>query len=442
MNAQELLIQVYPYLVTVLFSAAFLIALFRYFSSMLLIRSGKERLDRYLIGSVSSDNIRVRRIGSIILYVLFAFFLSRVLILLVGGIGLHLKGEGHSLLSIRKFLFTQWDANHYIGIAENGYQNTGDARLHIVFYPLYPMLVRLLTYITRNTLVSAAIVSNVSFIASGVFLYLLTMDAYGRKLADISVFLYMFSMGAVFYSIPYTESLFVLLTAACVYFARKRRFWLALLMGALSAFTRLPGAVTAVCVFFEMVRSRLGYIRRTPDLRERRKRAAKTMAVSFSKCLLILTGFLMYLLVNKIVTGDAFRFLEYQKNHWGQETGTIFNTAKYSIEYFFRPFVEWYKMGVYFPQCIAIMFAVLLLICVRKDTHPADLAYAVVYLFVVLSPTMLISGPRYISAMYCLYPMTAVAASKNRLLKILIYLFWIAFFLYSSYMFMVEWTYL
>lgn len=442
MTLKDAVILLYPYVVTLLYAATFITALFQYVSRAYCLPVRSERLLDYLEGPIVHSNQCGKRAKDVLLCVLPAFVISRMLILLIGFIGLEFKNEGMNLFELRKFIFTQWDASHYIGISENGYVNTGDARLHIVFYPLYPILVKGLNFLFSDSLVSAAVLSNACFIASGIILYMIVFEIYGKKTASHSVWLYMFSMGSVFYSVPYTESLFVCLTLLSVYFARKHRFYPAVFFGALSSFTRLPGAITAVPIFFEMIRSKLGYIRNDELNGTRLKRALRVTGVSFLKCLLILTGFLLYLLVNKLVTGDAFKFLEYQKNHWGQEAGNIFRTAAYSIDYLFHPFVKWYQFGVYLPQVTAILFACIVLFFVRKSVHPSDMAYSVVYLFVTLSPTMLISGPRYISAMYALYPFTAVLMKKNRILKAIIILFWCAFFIYSSYMFMVEWTYL
>ncbi len=442
MNAPEIVIEIYPFLITFLYLCTFLVALFAYFMRAFMLYTGNRKIDNFLYGTMFTANTEKKHIGKICLYVFFLFLVSRILILLIAEIGFALDGKQNYLYDYRKFIFTQWDAPHYIGIAENGYVNEGDARLHIVFYPLFPFLIRLLNGFTGDSLISSAILSNTCLVAGGVFLYLICFDIYGKKIASLSAALFMFSMGTVFYSIPYTESLFFLLTVSCVYFARKRRFWLALFLGALCSLTRLPGAITAVCVFFEMLRSKLGYIRRIGEKETRIRRALKVTTKSFSKCLLILTGFLIYLLINKAVTSDAFKFLEYQKNHWGQEAGNLYKTAEYSIRYLFYPFEKWYQYGVYLPQCASILLVVLILFFVKKNAHPGDLAYAVVYVLVTLSPTMLISGPRYLSAMFPLYPFAAILMKKNRFAKVLIIAVWILFFIYSSYMYMVKWTYL
>ena len=442
MSVTEAIISVYPFVIAFLFLLTFIVALFAYFARVFMLYTGIRKIDIFLYGKMYTPSKNTKHIGKICLRVFCVFLLSRILILLIGQIGFMIEGKTTHLYDFREFIFKQWDAPHYIGIAEHGYVNEGDARLHIVFYPLFPYLIRIMNLLTGNSLVSAAVISNTCLIVGGVFLYLLSYEAYGERIARTSVWLFMFSMGAVFYSVPYTESLFFLLTVACVYFARKRRFKLALLLGALCSFTRLPGAITAVCVFFEMIRSRLGYIRRIGENESRIARAFKVSAAAFLQCLLILSGFLLYLIINKIVTGDAFKFLEYQKNHWGQEAGNIYKTAEYSIRFLFYPFEKWYQTGVYLPQTTAILLSVLILFFVKKEAHPSDLAYSVVYLFVTLSPTMLISGPRYISALYCLYPFAAILMNRNRFSKVLIFIVWVLFFVYSSYMYLVKWTYL
>ena len=39
-------------------------------------------------------------------------------------------------------IWNRWDATHYLRLAEHGYTAAGDSRLSLVFFPLYPWLVR------------------------------------------------------------------------------------------------------------------------------------------------------------------------------------------------------------------------------------------------------------------------------------------------------------
>ena len=46
-------------------------------------------------------------------------------------------------------LLSRWDGPHYLHLAEDGYQNTGDPRFFIVFFPLFSVrLVRAVSWIT------------------------------------------------------------------------------------------------------------------------------------------------------------------------------------------------------------------------------------------------------------------------------------------------------
>ena len=65
-------------------------------------------------------------------------------------------------------LWTRWDAVHYIALAQNGYQATGDSKFLIVFYPLLPWLIRIAALIFRNYIVSALILVAIASVAAGV----------------------------------------------------------------------------------------------------------------------------------------------------------------------------------------------------------------------------------------------------------------------------------
>src|SRR5881397_702709 len=44
-------------------------------------------------------------------------------------------------------IWNRWDATHYIDLAQNGYQTTGDAKYWIIFYPLFPWLIRIVAVV-------------------------------------------------------------------------------------------------------------------------------------------------------------------------------------------------------------------------------------------------------------------------------------------------------
>ena len=62
-------------------------------------------------------------------------------------------------------------------------------------------------------------------------------------------------------------------------------------------------------------------------------------------------------------------------------------------------------------RIIAIVLAILLACCNR--IRPCYGAYALLYTYVAYAPTWLLSGPRYLTALFALYPMLA-ALSRRR----------------------------
>jgi len=97
----------------------------------------------------------------------------------------------------------QWanfDGVHYLMIAQNGYDGFGTQ----VFFPLYPLLINILTGITGNFLISGLLISNLSILLAAILLYRLTKNIWSV------LFLFAFPTSLFFGSV-YTESFFLLL---------------------------------------------------------------------------------------------------------------------------------------------------------------------------------------------------------------------------------------
>ena len=143
-------------------------------------------------------------------------------------------------------LWTHWDTRHYIGIAQEGYTAVGDERLRLVFFPLYPALMRLVSPLTGGNLFAAGLLVSLACSAAATALvYDLSYLHFGRRTARRSVAYFLLSPLSVFLCCAYTEALFICLTLAAVCLLRRGHPWLAALCGALSALTRMPGVIVA-----------------------------------------------------------------------------------------------------------------------------------------------------------------------------------------------------
>ena len=130
-------------------------------------------------------------------------------------------------------------------------RNEGDPRFHIVFYPLYPLTVMVFRFLFMgNTILSAVFVSNICLIVSGVLMYDLVLKEQDRAGARRAVAYLMFCPLSLFYSIPYSEALFLMLCLLSVVLARRRHFGWAVFCGALCAATRSLGVLIAAPVSY------------------------------------------------------------------------------------------------------------------------------------------------------------------------------------------------
>ncbi|MBQ4085124.1 MAG: glycosyltransferase family 39 protein [Clostridia bacterium] len=338
-----------------------------------------------------------------VLQALVWFAVSRAFILLATCVYAKLCGNEAYFANMYAH-WTKWDAPHYLGLIKNWYVNEGDPRFHIVFFPMYPLVCRmLLPLFGGNADVSAMVVSNICACIAGALVYQIAALEYGERTGTRAVRFFFLNPLSFFLSLPYTESLFLLLTMAAVYLARRRRYAFALIAGAMCAACRLMGIVVAIPVFYAML----------ADDREKGLLSLKRTAVRFVSCFVILLGVAAYLFLNWKVTGNPFQFWIYQEEHWHNTTGTLWNTFRYIFDYALYTDNSAMRMGTWVPTIVLIYAAVALLWLHARRSNAGDAAYGWAYMYMTIVPTWLISGPRYVSGLYCLYPMLADAARRK-----------------------------
>ncbi len=207
-----------------------------------------------------------------------------------------------SLLTI----WNRWDTAHYLDIAQRGYSNTteGERYLRIVFFPFYPILIRLFAFAFRDYMLSALIVSNLAYASATFYIYKLALLDHTEETALRTAFYFSIFPTAYFLHAGYTESLFLALTIASFYYGRKGRWWLSGLIGMAASLTRITGIILLPALILEYISQKGVHIR------------------SIRKDILWLTlipfGFLLYLIANYLTFGNPFEFLQIQKEHWAK----------------------------------------------------------------------------------------------------------------------------
>ena len=152
--------------------------------------------------------------------------------------------------------FVSWDALWYVDVATHGYSFNESRQSNVNFFPLYPALVSVGAAATGNVWLSAFLISNLALVGALYFFYRLARMDYDAPSARRALVYLLVFPASFFLSIPYTESLFLLLSVAAFYFARKQDWAMAAAAGFLAGMTRPVGIILVVPLAMEYLSSR------------------------------------------------------------------------------------------------------------------------------------------------------------------------------------------
>jgi Mannosyltransferase (PIG-V) len=296
--------------------------------------------------------------------------------------GTHVQESTHALLAV----WGRWDAVHYLDIATQGYQGTDMA-----FFPLYPLLIRVVGSLAGNHLIAGLLISNASFFFGLLYLYKLLEHEYDRAVARRAIFYVSIFPTAVFFSAVYTESLFFMLTVASFYYMRARSWWLAGIFGCFAALTRVEGVLLIVPFLIEWY----------AQDRTLGKRALYDLAAG----ILIPLGLVFYMAYLWVLTADPLYFSHVQI-HWNRHLAPPW----VSIVNAFGKVSHGAGAQLVAHQSLEIAFTLLMVAVLLGGLHrlrPSYIAYMGLSILVPMSTSNLMSMPRFALV---LFPMFAILA--------------------------------
>lgn len=292
---------------------------------------------------------------------------------------------GYALIWER--MTTAGDAPHYLFLAKEGYQSSGEKENLIVFYPLYPMMIRILArcFLFQNYELAGIIISQLSTGAAAVFLYRLLRLDYKEEPSADAVFLFltypfmMFTMGV------FTEGIFLALSIAALYFIRKHAWVKVGILGMLASLCRIQGVLLLVPALYELI---VMLAEKGPEWKQflnRRQWMLPLMPV----------GFFAYLILNFIKQGDCFSFMKHQSAPpWYQSIQWINAnlTKDYGMAMEYRVlgyFIYWVQILLFFIAIFTLLYGV----C--KKVRTSIIVYGGIYTCFCYLSGWLISGARY-----------------------------------------------
>lgn len=288
------------------------------------------------------------------------------------------------------------DSAHFFDIARDWYLSEGEYGrvVQLVFLPGFPLVLRAVTALTGNYLLSGILVSCLSFAGGCVMLYRLTRLDADHATALRAVKFAMLLPGAFFMASPMSDAMFFLLSVSCMYCIRRKRWLLVGLLGAIATFTRSLGLALLVPAFYSVI---------TEIFATAGKGLTVKKVLRFTPVLLVPAGFIAYCFICWQVSGNPFQFMIYEKDNWGQAAGYFFNTAAYQFEnamYIFDSF-DWRNLfGLWIPNLFACFSSLAVMALSAKKQSTASNGYFFAYYIVAVGVTWLISAPRYMAACF------------------------------------------
>jgi len=301
-----------------------------------------------------------------------------------------------------------FDGVHYLVIATHGYQSAFSG-LTQAFFPLYPLMIRWLTPLVTNMVVTGVVISTVCFWLGLVLLERLLSFDEKKDAVRRTVFFLIKTPTSFFFTSVYNESLFFLLMILTFYWARSGRFWWAGIFGALATATRIVGVFLIPAIIVEF-------------FQQRQKRNLGWSGILAGFLPLVGIGSYMYYL--KRVFGDPLLFYHVQSELGvGRENRLIL---------FYQVLWRYGKMLIDVPKNNLLFYTVTLelasalvvlglLIWAAKKLRSSYVLYGIL---AFLAPTLtgtFTSMPRYVLVLFPAYIIAAREIKGKRF-------FWLALF--------------
>lgn len=300
--------------------------------------------------------------------------------------------------------FANFDGEHYLSIAQNGYQSYKGQSQH-AFFPLLPLLIAGLSNLGLNLYLAGRFVTLSASLAT-VFVLSQWLRIYFHNSLS-ALWLFFLGTGSIFLYSLYTEPLFLLFVASTFLFSERKQWGLAVLFAVLATATRVTGVFLFPYLFLMLTRAHFSALR------------------AFTISSLSLTGLASYMTYLALTVGNPLAFFSAQAD-WGKANPTSPVTTL--INYFTALTTEFSfdltHLVVWIEVLVTLSLWYLLYLTIRKKLYPpAYLVYCFGNLAMPLLTGSLGSMPRFALASF---PLLAVIPTlpppSRRLLSFLMLL--------------------
>lgn len=310
------------------------------------------------------------------------------------------------------WIWANFDGKHYLNIATIGYKN-----FDFAFFPLYPFTVFLVKELIQVPLVYIAqALSLIYFLLSLLIIYKIVKIDYKDNIAILTILVISFFPLSFFYHSIYADSLFLLLSTASFYFARKSKWILAGVLALFSTLTRLAGISLILGLLLEW------YIQNKDLVKEKGKFLTKFLVSIFPALLLNICGLIIYMLYLKIYHDDPFLFQK-SLSAWNQENfvtplQVLYRYLKIFLSVSPKLLIFWIAL----LEFVSFISYFILGIYIFKKIRSSYGLYMLTMILLVSFTGTLAGTPRYLLHTFPAFLGLAIIFEKYKKLKIILYL--------------------
>lgn len=303
-----------------------------------------------------------------------------------------------NVLNRLRQLASRGDGGWYWHIAERKYEaapfEVTEAH-NWAFFPLFPICWRLAAKVTGGFPLTGIVLSNVFFFFGLIMLHK-TAGAFGadEATADRTVFYLAAYPLSYFFSLPLSESLFLLLSTGTFYAAKRNSWWTAGLLGALASATRLTGLFLLPALLVLQWQS---HRTAKPDRR--------TVAL-----LLIPLGLLAFMIYLHYRTGNAFAFLQVEAA-WGRNFALPWRPL---LDYLRHPLEISFRWDFRLLNFAAGILGLVCGIVLAKKRQWALATFTLLCVLAPLSSSLLQSMARYMMGVFPIFMVLGAAGKAVR----------------------------
>jgi len=333
--------------------------------------------------------------------------------------------------------YVHWDSGWYIGLSHHGYESLKQT----AFFPAYPGTIWMLHVLTGwGSHVSAIVISLLAFVITLYFLGRYVTHVFGQQYAISTMCMLALFPTAFYFESAYTESLFLALALASVYYAGVQKFYRAAILAALATLTRNTGLLLEGILFIEwLFRSGYGWrFWRVP-----RSQKSWLSLLSLGLPILALGGYGLWL---KLRFGDFLGFVT-AEHYWHRAYMPPWQAFWHTYQIWLHPQLTVMQHQYVQFELGAFLLGVMMLAAGLIDMWKSP-RYLILWIYTGLAfyltasepsfnvPDYLVSLPRYAVMWFPGFVYLAMIA-KSRMVRIVVYFIFAALLFEKSALFFI-----